>query len=144
MAAVIFEGWAIIEIFGHRRLAGFVREVEIFGAKMAQVEVPALPEMKLVCGVAPALPPFVQRLAGAAIFSITEVPEAAALRAAANIRAHAPPEIAGSLDPVYPVRQLEAAQETDEQDDGLDDFPMRGGHDDDPDPVTGEPVGDPY
>jgi hypothetical protein len=116
MPPAIFEGWAIVEIFGQRRLAGFVREVEIFGSKMAQVEVPALPEMKLVFGVAPALPPFVQRLAGAAIFSITEVSEAAALRAAANIRAHAPPEVAGALDPVYSVPQLGAAEEPEDDD----------------------------
>jgi len=107
--ATPFEGWAIVEIFGHRRLAGFVREVEIFGAKMAQVEVPALPEMQLIFGTAPALPPFVQRLAGAAIFSITEVTEEAALQAAANIRAKAPLEITGEFAPT--VRRLEAARD---------------------------------
>jgi hypothetical protein len=116
MPPAIFEGWAIVEIFGHRRLAGFVREVEIFGAKMAQVEVPALPEMRLIFGTAPALPAFVQRLAGAAIFSITEVTEEAALQASANIRASAPKEITGEFAPT--VRRLEAAQ-SDEDDDHM-------------------------
>ena len=32
--------WAIVEVFGHRRHAGRVREEERFGAKMLRIDVP--------------------------------------------------------------------------------------------------------
>lgn len=32
--------WAIVEIFGHRRHAGRIREEERFGAKMLRIDVP--------------------------------------------------------------------------------------------------------
>jgi hypothetical protein len=35
-----FEGWAILELMGHRRLAGYVREQEIAGAGMLRIDVP--------------------------------------------------------------------------------------------------------
>lgn len=34
-----FEGWAIVEIMGHRRLAGYVTEVSIAGAAMLRVDI---------------------------------------------------------------------------------------------------------
>lgn len=33
--------WAIVELMGHRRRAGFVQEVEQFGAKMLRIDIPA-------------------------------------------------------------------------------------------------------
>jgi hypothetical protein len=38
--AETFEGWAIVELMGHRRLAGYVREVELAGAAMLRLDVP--------------------------------------------------------------------------------------------------------
>lgn len=35
-----FEGWAILELMGHRRLGGYVRQVEMFGAAMCRLDVP--------------------------------------------------------------------------------------------------------
>lgn len=35
-----FEGWAILELMGHRRLAGYVREVELAGAGLLRLDVP--------------------------------------------------------------------------------------------------------
>lgn len=35
-----FEGWAILELMGHRRLGGYVRQVEMFGAAMCRIDVP--------------------------------------------------------------------------------------------------------
>ena len=32
--------WAILELMGHRRLGGWVTEVELFGAKMCRIDVP--------------------------------------------------------------------------------------------------------
>lgn len=40
MAETKFEQWAIVELMGHVRMAGFVREVQIAGAGMLSVEVP--------------------------------------------------------------------------------------------------------
>lgn len=36
-----FEGWAILELMGHRRLGGYVRQVAMFGADMIRIDVPA-------------------------------------------------------------------------------------------------------
>lgn len=35
-----FESWAILELMGHRRLGGFVREVQIAGAGLLRIDVP--------------------------------------------------------------------------------------------------------
>lgn len=35
-----FEGWAIVELLGHRKLAGYVREAQIAGHGMLRIDVP--------------------------------------------------------------------------------------------------------
>jgi hypothetical protein len=35
-----FEGWAILELMGHRRLAGYVREQNVAGAGFLRIDVP--------------------------------------------------------------------------------------------------------
>jgi hypothetical protein len=35
-----FEGWAILELMGHRRLAGYVREQELAGSGFIRLDVP--------------------------------------------------------------------------------------------------------
>lgn len=40
VAAGAFDGWAIVELMGHRIRAGRVREVEIAGGKMIRVDIP--------------------------------------------------------------------------------------------------------
>lgn len=35
-----FSGWAIVELMGHRTRPGKVQEVEMFGTKMLQVDIP--------------------------------------------------------------------------------------------------------
>jgi hypothetical protein len=35
-----FEGWCVLELMGHRRLAGMVTEVEIAGSGMLRIDVP--------------------------------------------------------------------------------------------------------
>ncbi len=43
-----FEGWAVIELFGHQREAGYVT-TEYFGSgALFRVEVPALPEREII------------------------------------------------------------------------------------------------
>lgn len=45
-----FEGWAILELMGHRRLAGYVREVEVAGAGMLRLDIPRLVSAVCTCG----------------------------------------------------------------------------------------------
>ena len=33
-----YEGWAIVEIMGHRRLAGYCREAEMYGGKLLRID----------------------------------------------------------------------------------------------------------
>lgn len=40
MGTSAFEGWAIVELMGHRRIAGRVSETEIAGAKLLRVDIP--------------------------------------------------------------------------------------------------------
>ena len=35
-----YEGWTILELMGHRRLAGYVTEAEIAGGKFIRIDVP--------------------------------------------------------------------------------------------------------
>lgn len=41
-----FEGWAIVELMGHRRLAGYVTEEEHFGTAMLRLDVHGLDDAK--------------------------------------------------------------------------------------------------
>lgn len=38
-----YEGWAIVELMGHRRMAGQVSEAQIAGAPMLRIDVPSSP-----------------------------------------------------------------------------------------------------
>jgi hypothetical protein len=67
--------WACVEIFGHRKHYGRVREVERFGTKMLRVDVPSLSAAPLL-GEAERFETFLY--GGAAIFSFTPMTEAAA------------------------------------------------------------------
>lgn len=40
MSATAFEGWAVVELMGHRQRPGYVQEVEIAGAKMVRIDIP--------------------------------------------------------------------------------------------------------
>lgn len=45
-----FEGWAILELMGHRRLAGYVRETELAGTGMLRLDVPTHAVAVCTCG----------------------------------------------------------------------------------------------
>ncbi len=66
--------WAVVELFGHRRHVGRIREEERFGAKMLRVDVPkdGKPDEKGWT---------THYYSGAAIFSLTPTDEATALKA---------------------------------------------------------------
>lgn len=36
-----FDGWAVLELMGHGHRVGRVREVEMFGAKLLRIDIPA-------------------------------------------------------------------------------------------------------
>ncbi len=40
-ATSAFEGWAILELMGHRKLGGYVREEKLAGAGFIRIDVPA-------------------------------------------------------------------------------------------------------
>ncbi len=35
-----FEGWAMLELMGHRQRIGYVREAEMFGGKLLRIDIP--------------------------------------------------------------------------------------------------------
>lgn len=35
-----FDGWAVLELMGHRQRAGLVKDVEMFGTKMLRIDIP--------------------------------------------------------------------------------------------------------
>ncbi len=77
--------WACVEIFGHRKHYGRVREVERFGTKMLRVDVPGLPAAPLL-GQEECFETFFY--GGAAIFSFTPLTEQSARKWAESDRPH--------------------------------------------------------
>ena len=69
--APAFEGWAIIEIMGHRRLAGMVREVDVFGTKMLRIDTVELPAREEREVSYPAQASITQLYSGSSLFSLT-------------------------------------------------------------------------
>lgn len=65
--------WAIVEIFGHRRHAGRIREEDRFGAKLLRIDVPNK-------GTPAELGWTTHYYGGSSIFSLTPTDEASALR----------------------------------------------------------------
>lgn len=57
-----FEGWAILELMGHRRLAGRLSEQTIGGAALIRIDIPSQP-------------PVTQFYGGAAVYCITPTTE---------------------------------------------------------------------
>jgi hypothetical protein len=71
-----FEQWAIIELFGHQRIAGRVTEQTIGGCAFVRVDVPAVKDEQ----------PFTKLFGQGAIYAITFTDEAAATLAAGAIQ----------------------------------------------------------
>ncbi len=72
--AVKFEEWAVLELFGHQRLAGLVTEVQLGGASFVRVDVPEGKKVKLTKMYNPS-----------AIYSITPVTEETARMVAKSV-----------------------------------------------------------
>jgi hypothetical protein len=71
-----FDQWAIVEIFGHQRIAGRVREELLAGKAFLRVDVPALGEGQ----------PFTRYYGAAAVYSLTPTTEEIARLAATQLR----------------------------------------------------------
>lgn len=71
-----FAGWVILELLGHRRLAGYLSEEEIAGASFLRIDVPSEP-------------PVTQYYAPGSVYAITPTTEEIA-RAAAQSHRPAP------------------------------------------------------
>src|SRR6185437_6905021 len=72
-----FDQWALVEIMGHRKLAGRVTEQTIGGAALLRVDVPETSRQ----------PAFTSFVGGSAIFSLTPVTEAIARAQAERFQA---------------------------------------------------------
>jgi hypothetical protein len=78
----IFETFAIVELFGHSRIAGRVTEQVIAGQGFVRVDVPELPQV----GSCKARTAFTRLYGPNAIYSITPVDEQTACAAAQSMR----------------------------------------------------------
>lgn len=67
-----FEEWAIVDLFGHQKIAGKISEEQIGGSSFVRVDVPAIEEQK----------PFTRLFGSGAIYSITITDEETAMAAA--------------------------------------------------------------
>lgn len=67
-----FSGWAIVELFGHNRIAGEISEQEIAGASFVRVDVPAVGSQ----------PAFTKYYHPSAVYAITPTDERTATVAA--------------------------------------------------------------
>lgn len=101
-----FEAFALIELFGHQRIAGKVTEQAIGGCNFVRVDVPAVDGQ----------PAFTKLYGNGAIYAITPVTEEIAVAAAKNYR----------TVPVtpYEIPELRALRSQSA-------LPMGDGHDDD-------------
>lgn len=113
-----YEGFAIIEQYGHRRLAGYIRPVEQYGAKMARLDIPAVDDQ----------PARTLYLGGTSIYALHPCDETIARAAAATMPE--PPIARWEL-----ARALPAAATIDPNDMDDDDY-----YDPDEDEVYTRPV----
>jgi hypothetical protein len=90
-----FETWAVVELFGHQRIAGHCTEETIAGSALLRVDVPAVADAQ----------PFTRYYGAGAIYAITPCTEEVARRVAGAVQV--------SPIPVYLPRlpQLAAASE---------------------------------
>jgi hypothetical protein len=107
-----YEGWAIVELFGHKRMAGFVSSQEIAGGSLVRIDVPETTGS--VTDGAPPTKAYTKLVGVAAIYGITPCEESVARLAARSIERWNDP-IPVSL-PALPA-PASAASEVDVDDD---------------------------
>lgn len=109
------DGWGILEVMGHRRLAGRVTEVEVCGARMLRVDVPDVSEE-----AAPDAVYLTQFYPPSAIFCLTPATEAKAREEASRLQPRPPRRWAGLPSP-EPEDDDEDAYIDDDEDERVDD-----------------------
>ncbi|PTB23476.1 hypothetical protein C9I56_38985 [Paraburkholderia caribensis] len=77
-----FEQWAIVELFGHQRIAGRISEQTIGGCSFVRVDVPACEAI----GTMPETQAFTKLYGQGAIYAVTFVDEDAARVSASHLR----------------------------------------------------------
>lgn len=97
-----FDQWALVELFGHQRIAGRVTEAEIGGGKFIRVDVPQIGDLQ----------PVTRFYGGAAIYGITPVTEETALKLAGQIEAA--PLAVWDAQRLFKDKQLPASSEEDD------------------------------
>ena len=113
MAEETFEGWCIVELFGHQQIAGLVQEQAIGGASFVRVDVPAVEGGEA----------FTKLYGAGAIYAITPTTEEIARIAAARLRIRpvspyvvpVPARLAAGA-PGMDGYEYEGAEEEDEED----------------------------
>lgn len=88
-----FESWAVVELFGHQRIAGRVSEATIGGCAFLRVDVPeqpAKPKVHNWDSAEPAIPAYTRYFGNGAIYAMTPCSEEIATRSAASIRVTPP------------------------------------------------------
>lgn len=101
-----FDAWAIVELMGHKRLAGRVTEQTIGGANLLRVDVPAAGGHDAFC-----------KLFGAsAIYCITPVSEAIARAATERLREDPIPIYMAELQPLVQQALQAGDDDADEAD----------------------------
>lgn len=105
-----FEGWAVLELMGHRKLGGYVKQVEIFGAAMCRIDVPETVKT----------PAATQFYSSSAIYCVTPTTEEIAKRMAAGYQPE--PVSVWQLPPpvATPARSKTRDMFDDDEDDGRD------------------------
>lgn len=97
-----FKGWCILELMGHRRLAGLVQDAELAGGAFIRIDIPSTP-------------PATQFYAPGAVYCITPTTEEIARAVAAKAR----PEPVAEWELRGLLASSPAPEDTDDQDDPM-------------------------
>lgn len=99
-----FDAWAIVELFGHQRMAGRITEASIGGCQFIRVDVPPVAEN----------PAYTRLLGQGAIYAINIVDEDVARAAAASYRS-----VPVSSYEIPALRQAQIAYEEEDEEIGF-------------------------
>lgn len=116
-----YKSWSILQLLGHKTLAGFVTEENLFGVTMGRIDVPPVGD----------IPGWTQYFGGASIYNLTPVGEDEARLAILKLKAR-PIEayVVPTAKPMTP-RLIEAMNKFDPEPSDDDNEEDRGSDDDD-------------
>jgi hypothetical protein len=133
------ETWAILEIMGHKRYAGHLREESVAGVAMFRLDIPEIRQLSPIGdGQGRVIPAWSKYFAAGAVYAITPVPEDVARRIA--LYESEEPVPGYQLETAAPLALTvrgEPAHEVLDEDDGDHDGPVDDDDDDDDRPMRG-------